>query len=44
MPIPAPTIDRRARNDRRRAEPHPVTEDLADALTADAIELLFQPL
>jgi len=43
MSIPAQIIDRRARFDRRQAEPHPVTEDLADALTADAIELLFQP-
>lgn len=43
MSIPAQTIDRRARVDRRRTEPHPVTEDLADALTANAIELLFQP-
>ncbi|KLI62794.1 hypothetical protein AAV99_13370 [Aurantiacibacter marinus] len=36
-------MDRRARTDRRRTEPHPVTEDLADALTADEIQLLFQP-
>ncbi|WP_340586139.1 EAL domain-containing protein [Erythrobacter alti] len=43
MSIPAQTIDRRARTDRRQVEPHPVTEDLADALTADALELLFQP-
>lgn len=43
MSIPAQTIERRARSDRRRTEPHPVTEDLAEALTANAIELLFQP-
>jgi len=43
MSIPAQSIDRRARMDRRQVEPHPVTEDLADALTANAIELLFQP-
>lgn len=43
MPIPAQTIDRRMRVDRRRTEPHPITEALADALTADAVELLFQP-
>ncbi len=43
MSIPAQTIDRRARNDRRATEPHPITEDLADALTADTVQLLFQP-
>lgn len=43
MSIPAQTIDRRDRNDRRATEPHPITEDLADALTADEVELLFQP-
>ena len=43
MSIPAQVIDRRARQDRRQTEPHPVTEDLADALTSDSIQLLFQP-
>ncbi len=43
MTIPAQLHDRRMRDDRRRSEPHPITEDLADALTAGEIELLFQP-
>ena len=43
MSIPAQAFDRRQRVDRRRSEPHPITEDLADAITANAIELLFQP-
>jgi len=43
MTIPAQTIERRARYDRRKMEPHPVTEDLADALTANTIQFLFQP-
>lgn len=43
MPIPAQTFERRARHDRRRSEPHPITEDLAEAITHDAIELMFQP-
>ncbi|QZH75599.1 MAG: EAL domain-containing protein [Erythrobacter sp.] len=42
MSIPAQTIDRRARNDRRASEPHPIIEDLAEALTADGVDLLFQ--
>ena len=43
MPLPAPVHDRRGRNDRRRAEPHPITEDLAAALDDDSVILLFQP-
>ena len=44
MSIPAQAFDRRGfREDRRRSEPHPITEDLAEAITSDAIELLFQP-
>ena len=43
MTIPTQSIDRRARQDRRNLEPHPITEDLADALIANEIELLFQP-
>lgn len=43
MSIPAQTFERRNRDDRRRSEPHPITEDLAEALLADQIELLFQP-
>lgn len=43
MSIPAQAIDRRARLDRRSSEPHPITADLAEALTANTIELLFQP-
>ena len=44
MSIPAQTFDRRRiREDRRRSEPHPITEDLAEAITSDAIQLLFQP-
>ncbi|WAT18536.1 EAL domain-containing protein [Aurantiacibacter sp. MUD11] len=34
---------RRQRPDRRRAEPHPITEELAEALANGAITLLFQP-
>ncbi|KLE36059.1 hypothetical protein AAW00_02805 [Aurantiacibacter luteus] len=36
-------FERRTRVDRRRTTPHPITAELADALTADAIDLLFQP-
>ena len=43
MSIPAQTVDRRTRNDRRRSEPHPITDDLARALTAGDIDLLIQP-
>lgn len=43
MTIPAQVHERRQRIDRRRSEPHPITEDLADALMGDAIDLLFQP-
>ncbi|MGB3165383.1 MAG: EAL domain-containing protein [Alteraurantiacibacter sp.] len=43
MSIPAQAVDRRMRFDRRRSEPHPITEDLADALTASEVELLYQP-
>ena len=43
MSIPSQAIDRRMRADRRRSDPHPITEDLADALTAGDVELLFQP-
>ncbi|VVT17269.1 EAL domain-containing protein [Erythrobacter sp. EC-HK427] len=43
MPIPAPTFERRTAIDRRSSEPHPITEDLAEAITRDKIELLFQP-
>lgn len=42
MSIPAQTFERRMRTDRRRSDPHPVTEELADAITGDAIQLLFQ--
>ncbi|WP_271077672.1 EAL domain-containing protein [Aurantiacibacter sp. MUD61] len=43
MSIPTQVHDRRRRQDRRRSEPHPITEDLAEALTGDELELLFQP-
>ena len=43
MPIPVQIHDRRRRTDRRRSEPHPISEDLAVALTHDAVEILFQP-
>ncbi|MDE1466547.1 EAL domain-containing protein [Aurantiacibacter sp. D1-12] len=43
MSIPTQVHERRQRVDRRRSEPHPITEDLADAITGDVVELLFQP-
>ncbi|MEL1250100.1 EAL domain-containing protein [Aurantiacibacter gilvus] len=43
MSVPAPVHERRQRIDRRRSEPHPITEDLVEALADDAITLLFQP-
>jgi len=43
MPIPAQIHERRRRIDRRRSEPHPVSEDLAQALTDAAVEICFQP-
>ena len=43
MSIPTQVHERRQRTDRRRSEPHPITEDLAEAITADELELLFQP-
>ncbi|WP_158611081.1 EAL domain-containing protein [Aurantiacibacter spongiae] len=43
MSLPVHQIDRRLRGDRRQSEPHPVASDLGQAITADAIDLLFQP-
>lgn len=43
MSVPAPVHERRQRIDRRRSEPHPITEDLVEALADDAITLMFQP-
>ncbi len=43
MPLPLQLHDRRRRPDRRRSEPHPISSDLARALTEDEVELLFQP-
>jgi len=43
MPIPVQIHERRRKLDRRRSEPHPISEDLCAALTAGAVELLFQP-
>lgn len=43
MSIPVQAFERRTRNDRRRSEPHPITDDIAAALTANAIEVRFQP-
>ncbi|MBH5322800.1 EAL domain-containing protein [Aurantiacibacter sediminis] len=43
MSIPTQVHDRRRRQDRRRTEPHPITEDLAEAITNGGLELLFQP-
>ena len=43
MSIPSQVHERRQRTDRRRSDPHPITEDVADAITADELELLFQP-
>ncbi|MWV27835.1 EAL domain-containing protein [Aurantiacibacter rhizosphaerae] len=43
MPVPVPTHDRRRRADRRRAEPHPISEELSAALAGDAVQILFQP-
>jgi EAL domain-containing protein (putative c-di-GMP-specific phosphodiesterase class I) len=43
MPVPAQTHERRRSADRRRSEPHPISEDLAAALTHEAVQILFQP-
>lgn len=43
MPMPIQLHDRRRKVDRRRSEPHPITEDLAAAITGDAVQLYFQP-
>ena len=43
MLIPVQIHQCRRKIDRRRAEPHPISEDLSSALTADAVDLLFQP-
>ena len=44
MSVPVQLHDRRRRReDRRRAEPHPISEDLAAALDSDAVQILFQP-
>lgn len=43
MPIPLTVPERRQRSDRRRSEPHPISEELAAALDDDAIVLQFQP-
>lgn len=43
MSVPAPVHERRQRIDRRRTEPHPITEDLVEALADNAITLMFQP-
>lgn len=42
MPISLQTFERRMRCDRRCSDPHPVTEELAEAITQNDIELLFQ--
>jgi len=42
MPVPVQTHERR-RVDRRRSEPHPISEDLAQALAGDAVQIVFQP-
>lgn len=38
-----PLTERRQQTDRRRSDPHPIAEDLAEALAHDRIALLFQP-
>ncbi|MXO93004.1 EAL domain-containing protein [Erythrobacter arachoides] len=43
MTFPAQIYERRTRHDRRRVDPHPITHDLAEALVADEIDLMFQP-
>lgn len=43
MAIPAQIHERRRRIDRRRSEPHPISEDLVDALNDDAVRIVFQP-
>ncbi|MGB3795932.1 MAG: EAL domain-containing protein, partial [Alteraurantiacibacter sp.] len=43
MSVPVQVHDRRHSADRRRSEPHPITEDLAAALADDAVQILFQP-
>ena len=43
MSLAAPLSDRRRRTDRRRGVPHPLAAPLADAIAADAMEIVFQP-
>ncbi|MCB2067806.1 MAG: EAL domain-containing protein [Erythrobacter sp.] len=43
MLFTVPTHERRQRSERRRSEPHPISEELAAALDDDAVALLFQP-
>lgn len=43
MSVPVQLHDRRRRADRRRSEPHPITEDLSAALAGDGVQILFQP-
>ncbi len=43
MSVPVQLHERRRRADRRRSEPHPISEDLSAALAGDAVQILFQP-
>lgn len=43
MSVPVQLHDRRRRQDRRRSEPHPISEDLSSALDGDGVQILFQP-
>lgn len=44
MSFPVQLHDRRRRReDRRRSEPHPISEDLTAALESEAVQILFQP-
>lgn len=43
MSLPVHLHDRRQRKDRRRAEPHPISAELLEALENGHLELIFQP-
>lgn len=43
MPFPVYSHERRRSADRRRSEPHPICEDLAQALHRNGVQIVFQP-
>ncbi len=43
MSVPVQLHDRRRRADRRRGDPHPITEDLSAAIAGEEVQILLQP-